>query len=82
VKISLTPKLEEMVQEKVASGLYTDASDVIRDALRLMHEHGDWRKFKLERLREEIAKGDADLDAGRYTELSNEEEIRAFFADL
>ncbi len=34
--ISLTPKLEEMVRSKVDSGLYNNASEVIRAALRLM----------------------------------------------
>jgi antitoxin ParD1/3/4 len=33
MNVSLTPKLEAFVQEKVASGLYTSASEVIRDAL-------------------------------------------------
>ena len=35
--ISLTENLEAMVKAKVDSGLYTDASEVIREALRLMH---------------------------------------------
>jgi antitoxin ParD1/3/4 len=79
VKISLTPKLEEMVRDKVASGLYSDESEVIREALRLMHEQGGLRRFKLDRLREELAKGEADISAGRFVELDGEEEIEAFF---
>lgn len=34
MNISLTPELERMVKEKVASGLYNNASEVIREALR------------------------------------------------
>lgn len=82
MKISLTPKLEEMVRDKVASGLYSDESEVIREALRLMHEQGGLRRFKLDRLREELAKGEADISAGRFVELDGEEEIEAFFAGL
>src|SRR4051812_13829839 len=82
VKVLLTPKLEEMVRDKVASGLYSDPSEVIREALRLMHEQGDLRRLKLDRLREEIAKGEADIAAGRFTALNSDEEIQAFFADL
>lgn len=36
MNISLTPKLEEMVKAKVASGLYNNASEVVSEALRLM----------------------------------------------
>ena len=36
MNVSLTPSLEKFVQEKVSSGLYNSASEVIREALRLM----------------------------------------------
>jgi putative addiction module CopG family antidote len=38
MNVSLTPELEQLVREKVASGLYQTASEVIRDALRLLKE--------------------------------------------
>ncbi len=37
MNVSLTPELEEWVQTKVATGLYTSASEVIREALRELH---------------------------------------------
>lgn len=36
MNISLTPKLEEFIREKVSSGLYNNASEVVREALRLL----------------------------------------------
>ncbi len=36
MNVSLTPKLEEFIREKVSSGLYNNASEVVREALRLM----------------------------------------------
>ena len=36
MNISLTPTLEKFVQDKVASGLYTSVSEVVREALRLL----------------------------------------------
>jgi putative addiction module CopG family antidote len=36
MNISLTPKLEEFVRDKVASGLYGNASELVREALRLL----------------------------------------------
>jgi antitoxin ParD1/3/4 len=55
--VSLTPELEELVKEKVASGLYNNASEVVREALRLMHQQDAVYKLKLERLRELLIEG-------------------------
>ncbi|MDE2464703.1 MAG: type II toxin-antitoxin system ParD family antitoxin [Alphaproteobacteria bacterium] len=38
MNVSLTPKLEEFVRQRIASGLYNNASEVIREALRLLIE--------------------------------------------
>jgi len=44
MNINLTPQLEEMVRQKVVSGLCTSASEVVREALLLMEEKTDcWR---------------------------------------
>jgi antitoxin ParD1/3/4 len=61
MNVSLTPQLEEMVQAKVSSGLYTSASEVVREALRLMDEQDRLKQAKLDELRREIRKG---LDSG------------------
>ena len=78
MRIVLTPKLEEMVRNKVASGLYSDSSEVIQEALRLLQERDNLRQGKLDRLREELAKGEADIAAGRFVELSSDDEVQAF----
>jgi antitoxin ParD1/3/4 len=57
MNVNLTPQLEEMVKQKVASGLYTSASEVIREALRLMEEQDRLRAAKLEQLRHDISDG-------------------------
>jgi predicted nucleotidyltransferase len=38
MNISLTPELEKYVRQKVGSGLYNNASEVIREALRVLLE--------------------------------------------
>ncbi len=38
MNVSLTPRLEEFIRRKVAGGLYNNASEVVRDALRLLVE--------------------------------------------
>ena len=57
MNINLTPHLEEIVRNKVTSGLYASASEVIREALRLMEEHDRARAIKLEQLRQDIRDG-------------------------
>jgi antitoxin ParD1/3/4 len=57
MNVSLTPQLEELVREKVSSGLYNSASEVVRDALRLMEEQDRFREAKLTQLRAEIKRG-------------------------
>ncbi len=64
MNINLTPQLEEMVRQKVSSGLYTSASEVIREALRLMEEQDRIRAVKLDRLRQDIQDG---LNSGPAT---------------
>lgn len=53
MNISLTPELEQFVQGKVESGLYNNASEVIREGLRLLKEHDEVRL----RWREQIERG-------------------------
>jgi antitoxin ParD1/3/4 len=61
MNVNLTPYLEDMVRQKINSGLYTSASEVVREALRLMDEQDSLRAAKLEQLRQDIRAG---LDSG------------------
>lgn len=57
MNVNLTPQLEEMVRSKVASGLYTSASEVVREALRLMSDQDRIRALKFEQLKADIERG-------------------------
>lgn len=64
--ISLTPELKKIVKDKVESGMYGNASEVIRDAIRLMNRYEqlfyDLKKERLLQLLEEGEKsGVSDL---------------------
>jgi len=50
MNVSLTPELERLVQSKVESGMYQTASEVVREALRLLHEHEEIRQRRIEQL--------------------------------
>jgi len=57
LNINLTPRLEELVRQKVSSGRYNSASEVVREALRLMEEQDELRALKLRQLRRDIRQG-------------------------
>ena len=65
--VSLTPHLEELVRDKVKSGLYNSASEVVREALRLMEDRDRVREMRLEDLRKEIQIGIDQLERGEVT---------------
>ena len=62
--VSLTPKLEQYVSQKVASGMYHSASEVICEGLRMLQERDEIHHRKLEELRREIAVGIEQADRG------------------
>ena len=69
MNISLNPHLEEWVKGKVESGFYNSASEVMREALRLLEERDQLRELRVEELKREIQKG---IDSGEATPLDIE----------
>ena len=67
MNVSLTPALEEFVNQKVSSGKYGSASEVVHDALRLLEDRDHVRQMRFEELRKEIAIGIEQLERGEYT---------------
>ena len=63
-----TPKLEEFVSAKVESGRYNSASEVVREALRLLEEHDQARAVQLAEFNHEIGRRLASLDRGETVE--------------
>jgi antitoxin ParD1/3/4 len=64
MNVSLTPELERRIAEKVESGLYTTASEVVREGLRLLFAADETREQGLARLRADIQIGLDELDRG------------------
>lgn len=76
MNVSLTPELEQLVHLKVQTGRYTSASEVIREALRLMEERDQMQTLQKDEIRRKIAAGMASLKAGQSVD------GEAFFADM
>jgi antitoxin ParD1/3/4 len=57
VNISLKPELERWIQQKVESGQYHSASEVVEDALQLLGDRDLFRAMKREALRQDLQQG-------------------------
>jgi antitoxin ParD1/3/4 len=64
MNVSLTPELEKFVEGKVESGLYNNASEVIREGLRLLKEHDEIRV----KWRESIERGWLQAQGGQVVD--------------
>ena len=64
MNISLTPELEQLVTDKVKTGMYQTASEVIREGLRLLRECDQ----RLEALRRDIRDGFEAVERGEFTD--------------
>ena len=98
ISISIPDDLAAYVLAKVASGLYDDPDEVVRDALLRMEEEDivetEWTETTAEELlsrlsaeqiagiREKVLEGVADLEAGRYTEYEGEEGLAQLSTDV
>ena len=82
MNFSLTPNLEQFVRDRAKSGDYNNASEVVREALRLLKRSEEDRALKTARLRAAIAKGDEAVAGGAFTEVSTDEDLDALFDGL
>ena len=57
MNVNLTVELERLVQHKVQSGRYNSASEVVREALRLMEQKDELRGHQLQALRDRMDLG-------------------------
>ncbi len=65
MQISLTPRMDQWVSEKVGSGLYSSSNEVILEGLRLLMRQEEQRQAMIEDLRKEILVGVRQLDSGK-----------------
>lgn len=64
MNISLTSELEQLVHDKVRTGMYQTASEVIREGLRLLRE----RDQRVESLRQDLRAGFDAVERGEFTD--------------
>jgi antitoxin ParD1/3/4 len=79
MNVSLTPELESFVQQKLSSGMYHSASEIVREGLRLLKEQDALKELRLLELRKEIQRG---VDSGPAQALDMEAIIAEAKADF
>ena len=67
MNVSLSEQFVDFINNEVASGEYSTASEVVRDALRLLRREKAAYEEKLAILKREVAIGLADVRAGRLS---------------
>ena len=80
--VVLTVHQADMVERLVASGRYQNASEVLRDGLRLVESRESEDKARLKALREAARVGIADIDAGKAERLDSQEEIKRYVKSI
>lgn len=79
--VVLTSHNEDMIERLVTSGRYQNASEVLREGLRLVEQRENLEATKLEALRTAAKLGFADLDEGRFIDIAYDD-IDNFMAEI
>lgn len=80
--INLTDHFDRFVEQQVASGRYSNASEIVRDALRLLQEREEEREMKLKALRRAAKVGFAQIDQGNGIVVKGKKAINKFIAEI
>src|SRR5882762_8908262 len=80
--VVLTDHQEKLIDNLVGSGRYQNASEVLREGLRLVEQREAEDAFKLKALRAAARVGVGALDRGEFKEFRNTEDLQAYLNDL
>ena len=80
--INLTEHFDHFVERQVSSGRYSNASEIVREALRLLEEQEQEREAKLKALRQAAKLGFDEIDQGKGIVLKGKKAIRGFIAEI
>ena len=80
--VVLTERQQELIDDLVKAGRYQNASEVLRDGLRLVEQREAEETEKLRALRAAARLGVGALDRGEFKEFRNIKELQAYLNDL
>ena len=82
LKVDLTPHQEELIENLVSSGHYSDAGEVLRAGIRLLERQTAEDDARLQALREAAGLGLADIEEGRFRSFDTPESLRRRLSQL
>jgi antitoxin ParD1/3/4 len=80
--VNLTDHFDRFIASGIASGRFSNASEVVREGLRLLEQRERENQAKLEWLRTSANEGFDALDRGDYADLHSEEELDSFLGQI
>ncbi len=80
--INLTDHLDRFIEESITDGQYGNASEVVREGLRLLEQRKREDRAKLEWLRGAVQEGINSIDRGDYVTLQSDREIGDFIREI
>jgi antitoxin ParD1/3/4 len=80
--VVLTERQEALIETLVENGVYQNASEVLRDGLRLIEEREAENAAKLQRLREAVRVGQEDAAQGRVTRFETAEDLKRYLDEV
>ena len=80
--VNLTEHLDRFVEAGIESGRFSNASEVVREGLRLLEQREQEDKARLEWLRAAAKKGFDAIDRGDFAAVNSEEEVGAFLRKI
>jgi antitoxin ParD1/3/4 len=80
--INLTEHLDHFVERQVSSGRYSNASEIVREASRLLEEEEQVREAKLKALRQAAKQGLEEIDQGKGIVLKGKKAVKQFVKEI
>ena len=86
LNVSITPHFSKFIKDKVKSGRYSNASEVVREALRRLEQEeilaAESALLDPDNVEEAVLAGLSAIERGEFTELQTEADLREFFDDI
>jgi len=80
--VILTEHFDQFIEAGIDSGRFSDASEIVREGLRLLEEREQDERVKLEWVRAAAKEGFDALDCGEFTEIRSEVDLKSFMESI
>jgi antitoxin ParD1/3/4 len=86
LNVSITPHFSKFIRDKVKSGRYSNASEVVREALRKLEQEEMVAQQSVvvdpDNVKEAVLEGLHSIERGNFTELQTQDDLQRYFGDI